>query len=91
MGRTRALIGLVVALACTTRAQGQVSGSDSTSRVNLFFPRDSTATTLLRPQIAPPSYDSLTAASAVQPSVHTEPPSLDVADRVVTVWLVKYR
>ena len=39
MGTTRALIGLVVALACATSAQAQVSESDSTSKVGLFFAR----------------------------------------------------
>jgi hypothetical protein len=91
MRRIPALFGLVVALACPIAALAQASGSDTTSRLDVFFLPDSTAASLLRPQIHPPSYDTLTAAYAVQPSVHTSPPSLDVSDRVQTVWVVKYR
>ena len=54
-----------------------------------FVPPDSTAGTPVRPQISRLSYDTLPSASAPQYSAQGYPP--DVADRVVTVWYVKYR
>jgi hypothetical protein len=113
MGRTRALIGLAVALLWPAAVSAQAPGAeareqervgpvinpgvearpiDSTAAatsLGLFLPWDSTTATPVRPQISRLSYDTLPSAYAPQHSAQAYPP--DVADRVVTVWLVRYR
>ena len=96
MGRTRALIGLAVALLCPAAVSAQAPGTDAPEQERVgpvlnagFFPPDSTAAAPVGPQISRLSYDTLPSAYAPQYSAQAYPP--DVADRVVTVWLVKYR
>jgi hypothetical protein len=61
----------------------------SATRPDFFLLRDSPTVILDHPQIYRLSYDTLPSAYAPQGSAQAYPP--DVADRVVTVWVVKYR
>jgi hypothetical protein len=63
--------------------------TSSATRPDFFLPRNSTAGFLKRQGIYQVPDDILTAAFVPQNLSQAYPSSLDVADRVVTVWLVR--
>ena len=66
-----------------------IDSTSSAAHPDFFLHQDTTAGIVDRPQLSRLSYDTLPSAYAPQYSAQTYPP--DVADRVVTVWVVKYR
>jgi hypothetical protein len=69
--------------------QEPIDSTSSPTQPDFFLHRNSTAGIVDRPQIYRLPYDTLPSAYAPQGSAQAYPP--DVADRVVTVWVVKYR
>jgi hypothetical protein len=69
--------------------QEPVDSASSPAHAGFFLHQDPTAGIVDRPQLSRLSYDTLPSAYAPQYSAQSYPP--DIADRVVTVWVVKYR
>lgn len=67
----------------------RIDSTSSATRPDFFLPRDSTPDTIGRQGIYRVPHEILT-ASVLQNSGQGYPAALDVADRVVTVWLVRY-
>jgi hypothetical protein len=66
-----------------------IDTASSSTRPDFFLPRRSTGGILAHQDIYRVPPEILT-ASVLQNSAHGHPGYLDVADRVVTVWLVRY-
>jgi hypothetical protein len=69
--------------------QEPIDSTSSPTQPDFFLHQDAGAGILDQPQISPLSFDTLPAAYAPQYSAQAYPP--DVADRVVTVWVSRYR
>ena len=69
----------------------QIDSTSTATRPDFFLPRDFTADIPNRQGVYRLPNNILTAAFVRPNPAQADPSSLDVSDRVVTVWLVRYR